>query len=58
MQTSYFVSREVVAPSHAPGMMGWRKKLFAHMHHNASTAAEFMHLPSNAVVELGAKVDI
>ena len=58
MQTSYFVSREVVAPSGAPGMMGWRKKLFAHMHHNASTAAEFMHLPSNAVVELGAKVDI
>jgi KUP system potassium uptake protein len=58
MQTSYFVSREVVAPTQAPGMMGWRKKLFAHMHHNASTAAEFMHLPSNAVVELGAKVDI
>jgi KUP system potassium uptake protein len=58
MQTSYFVSREVVAPTQAPGMMKWRKKLFAHMHHNASTAAEFMHLPSNAVVELGAKVDI
>ena len=58
MQTSYFVSREVVAPSAAAGMMGWRKKLFAHMHHNASTAAEFLHLPSNAVVELGAKVDI
>ena len=58
MRTSYFVSREVVAPSATPGMMGWRKKLFAHMHHNASTAAEFMHLPSNAVVELGAKVDI
>jgi KUP system potassium uptake protein len=58
MQTSYFVSREVVAPSAAPGMMSWRKKLFAHMHHNASTAAEFLHLPSNAVVELGAKVDI
>ena len=58
MQTSYFVSREVVAPSSAPGMMSWRKKLFAHMHRNASTAAEFLHLPSNAVVELGAKVDI
>jgi KUP system potassium uptake protein len=32
--------------------------LFAQMHHNATTVAEFLHLPSNAVVELGSKVEI
>jgi len=58
MQTSYFLSREVVVPTPGKGMVRWREKLFAYMYHNASTAAEFLHLPSNAVVELGSKVEI
>ena len=58
MSTSYFLSRDVVAPSLASGMAPWREKLFAQMHHNASGAADFLHLPSNAVVELGSKVEI
>jgi KUP system potassium uptake protein len=58
MSTSYFLSREVVTPSLASGMAPWREKLFAQMHHNASGAADFLHLPSNAVVELGSKVEI
>ena len=40
------------------GMAAWREKLFAQMHHNASAAADFLRLPSNAVVELGSKVEI
>ena len=58
MSTSYFLSRESVIPSVGTGMAPWREKLFAQMHHNASGAADFLKLPSNAVVELGSKVEI
>ncbi len=58
MSTSYFLSRDVVIPSIGGGMSLWREKLFAQMHHNASAAADFLHLPNNSVVELGAKVAI
>ena len=58
MTTSYFLSRDVVVPSIGGGMAPWREKLFAQMHHNASGAAEFLNLPSNAVVELGSKIEI
>ncbi|PZO11182.1 MAG: potassium transporter Kup [Burkholderiales bacterium] len=58
MTTSYFLSRDVVTPTLGSGMAPWREKLFAQMHHNASAAAEFLHLPSNAVIELGSKVEI
>jgi KUP system potassium uptake protein len=58
MTTSYFLSRDVVVPTIGGGMARWREKLFAQMHHNAGAAAEFLHLPSNAVVELGSKVEI
>ena len=58
MTTSYFLSRDVVVPTLGGGMAPWREKLFAQMHHNAGAAAEFLHLPSNAVVELGSKIEI
>ncbi len=58
MTTSYFLSRDIVAPTLGQGMAFWREKLFAQMHHSATNAAEFMNLPSNAVVELGSKVEI
>ena len=58
MTTSYFLSRDVVVPTIGGGMAGWREKLFAQMHHNASAAADFLRLPNNAVVELGSKIEI
>ena len=58
MATSYFLSRETVVPTIGGGMAPWREKLFAQMHHNASAAADFLRLPSNAVVELGSQVEI
>ncbi|HRH04559.1 MAG TPA: potassium transporter Kup [Burkholderiaceae bacterium] len=58
MTTSYFLSRDNVVPSLGEGMAPWREKLFAQMHHNASGAADFLNLPSNAVVELGSKIEI
>ncbi|HEY8905585.1 MAG TPA: KUP/HAK/KT family potassium transporter, partial [Rhodoferax sp.] len=58
MTTSYFLSRDTVVPTIGSGMALWREKLFAQMHLNASGAAGFLSLPSNAVVELGSKVEI
>jgi KUP system potassium uptake protein len=58
MTTSYFLSRETVIPTIGSGMAPWREKLFAQMHRNASSVADFLNLPSNAVVELGSKVNI
>ncbi len=58
MSTSYFLSRDIVTPTLGSGMAPWREKLFAQMHHSATAAAEFLHLPSNAVVELGSKIEI
>lgn len=58
MNTSYFLSRDTVVPTLGEGMAPWREKLFAQMHHNASGAAGFLNLPSNAVVELGSKIEI
>ncbi len=58
MMTSYFLSRDIVIPTIGGGMATWREKLFAQMHHNASAAAEFLNLPTNAVVELGSKIEI
>jgi KUP system potassium uptake protein len=58
MTTSYFLSRDVISPTLGSGMALWREKLFAQMHLNASGAAGFLNLPSNAVVELGSKIEI
>jgi KUP system potassium uptake protein len=58
METSYFLSRDIVIPSVGTGMALWREKLFASMHRNASAAADFLSLPTNRVVELGSKVEI
>jgi KUP system potassium uptake protein len=58
METSYFLSRDIVIPTVAHGMALWREKLFASMHRNASNAADFLNLPANRVVELGSKVEI
>jgi len=58
MDTSYFLSRDIVIPTLGDGMAMWREKLFASMHRNASGAADFLNLPANRVVELGSKVEI
>ncbi|HEX5687769.1 MAG TPA: potassium transporter Kup [Ideonella sp.] len=58
METSYFLSRDTVIPTFGDGMAMWREKLFASMHRNAADMADFLALPSNRIVELGAKVEI
>ena len=62
MDTSYFLSRDTVVPtlagSQGSGMSLWREKLFAGMHRNAAGVADFLHLPTNRIVELGTKLEI
>ncbi|HKW81474.1 MAG TPA: potassium transporter Kup [Casimicrobiaceae bacterium] len=58
MDTSFFVSRETLIPTPAPGMAMWRERLFVSMAKNATKAIEFFNVPTNRVVELGAQVEL
>jgi KUP system potassium uptake protein len=57
-ETSFFLSREVVVPTHGTGMWHWREAMFATMSRNAGSAVDFFRLPNNAVVELGTRIQI
>jgi len=56
--TTYFLSRETVIPTHRPGMVLWRERLFRLMAQNSQSATAFFRLPANRVVELGMQVEI
>jgi KUP system potassium uptake protein len=58
METSFFVSRETLIATVAPGMALWREKLFVSMSKNAIKASEFFQIPTNRVVELGTQVEL
>jgi len=58
METSFFVSRETIIASVAPGMAMWRERLFVSMSKNATKASEFFQIPTNRVVELGTQVEL
>lgn len=58
METSFFLARDTVVPSAIPGMALWREKLFSWMYQNAAKPSDFFSIPTNRVVELGAKVEI
>jgi KUP system potassium uptake protein len=57
-ETSYFLSRETVAPRDGGGLASWRERLFAAMSRNAGGVVDFFRLPANAVVELGTRVTL
>lgn len=55
--TSFFLSRETVVPPRGmAGMAAWRQNLFEAMSRNAGRAVDFFGIPSNAVIELGTRV--
>jgi KUP system potassium uptake protein len=55
---SYFVSRITLRRSTRPGMATWRKQLFIALAHNAASQAEFLCLPEERTVVMGAQVEI
>jgi len=58
METSFFLSRQTLVPTQAPGMALWREKLFAAMSRNAASATAFFKIPANRVVELGTRIEL
>ena len=59
MQTSFFLSRQVVVPVEGEeGMALWRERMFAAMTRNSGSAVEYFNIPTNRVIELGTQVEI
>lgn len=56
--TSYFVSRETIAPSTKSGMPKWRDVLFSTLSRNAGSVVDYFRIPSNSVIELGSRVNL
>ncbi|HEY8048049.1 MAG TPA: potassium transporter Kup [Ramlibacter sp.] len=56
--TSFFLSRETVIPRPQAGMARWRQNLFEAMSRNSGRAVDYFGIPSNAVIELGTRVQL
>jgi KUP system potassium uptake protein len=56
MDTSFFVSREVLIPTRCKRIAIWRQRLFGMMARNAQSATAYFEIPSNRVLELGSQV--
>jgi len=56
--TSFFLSRETVVPRPKAGMARWRQNLFEAMSRNSGRAVDYFGIPSNAVIELGTRVQL
>lgn len=58
MDTTFFLGRETLVSGDEPGLPAWREPVFRWMWKNAASAMEFLQLPPNRVVELGAQIEI
>jgi KUP system potassium uptake protein len=56
--SSFFVSRETLVPTKNHGLSKWREQLFIALSRNAGSVVNYFNLPSNHVIELGARVNI
>jgi KUP system potassium uptake protein len=57
-EITFFLGRETILPSHNPGMVLWREKVFAFMLRNAQRATAFFQIPPDQVIEVGIQVEI
>jgi KUP system potassium uptake protein len=58
MGTSFFLASDTAVPKAVPRMALCRKRLLAWMHQNAAKPSNLFSIPTNRVVEVGAKVEI
>lgn len=58
MDTSFFLARDTIVPRNLMGMSLWREYVFAWMYQNGAKPSDFFSIPTNRIVELGAKVEI
>ena len=56
-QTSYVLGRARLLPTGPAPMIRWRKRIYAFMAWNASSATDFFGLPPDRVIELGARLE-
>jgi KUP system potassium uptake protein len=54
----YFLSQISIVPTAAPGMAGWRKRLFVAMSRNAASPVDYFRLPRERTVTLGSQVEL
>src|SRR4051795_10576774 len=55
---SYFISRISILPTDAPGMAGWRKKLFKTIARNAADPVPYFGLPDDRTVVMGSHIEL
>jgi KUP system potassium uptake protein len=58
METSYFSARQTIISRPGSGMASWREWLFVTMSRTARDAADYYHVPTNRVIEVGSQVEI
>jgi len=54
----YFLSQISITPTSAPGMAGWRKRLFVAMARNAASPVDYFQLPGERTVTLGSQIEL
>ncbi|MBV9749002.1 MAG: potassium transporter Kup [Acetobacteraceae bacterium] len=57
-EANYFTGRELPVPKLQPDMARWREVIFIFLTRNAVSAADYFAIPSEQVVEVGARVEI
>jgi KUP system potassium uptake protein len=55
---TFYLGRETLIASTRPGMLRWRKGIFAFLSRNARTATAYFGIPADRVVELGMQVEL
>ncbi len=58
METSFFVTRQTIVSRPEHEMSAWREWLFVMMSRTARDAADYYHIPSNRVIEVGSQIEI
>lgn len=56
--TSFFVSRNTLAPSAEVGLPLWQAVVYSFLHRNAADPTAFFQIPPDRVVELGSRVRV
>jgi KUP system potassium uptake protein len=54
----FFLSRISIRPGTDHAMVGWRRRLFMVLAHNAASPAAYFHLPEDRTVVMGAQIEL
>jgi KUP system potassium uptake protein len=57
-QATYFLSHIDIQPTRGPGMMLWRKRLFAAVARNAASPVEYFGLPPERTIQIGSEIPL